>query len=137
MMKAQELAIGLTVMNLALMIVTLADIGPRAAHAASERGTLAPSVEPQEVVPVVRGRAFELLDEHDRVRSRISVEPNGEVVLRLLDKNGTIRVKLGASETGSGLLLLDQATEPGVHITASKMTRLTLRAADRQRVIRP
>ncbi|HUG15916.1 MAG TPA: hypothetical protein VMM78_12975, partial [Thermomicrobiales bacterium] len=70
----------------------------------------------------------------------INVEPNGEVVLRLLDRNGTIRVKLGASETGSGLVLLDEQTEPGVHIRARRAgtTSLTLRGGPGQeRVIRP
>jgi hypothetical protein len=66
--------------------------------------------------------------------------------LRLLDRSGTIRVKLGASESGSGLLLLDGATEPGVQIiakwgdTAAKptTTSLTLRGANGQeRVITP
>jgi len=53
-----------------------------------------------------------------RIRARLNVEDDGEVVLRLLDQRGTIRVKLGASETGSGLLLANDATEPGVHMLA-------------------
>ena len=74
------------------------------------------------------------------------MEPSGETVLRLLDENGTIRVKLGAGENGSGLLLLDEETEPGVHLIARRAgttatpttTSLTLRGADgRQRVIEP
>jgi hypothetical protein len=55
-------------------------------------------------------------------------------------------VKLGASESGSGLLLLDGATEPAVHIIARRggtaaqptTTSLTLRGAHgQQRVIAP
>lgn len=43
------------------------------------------------------------------------------MVLRLLDQKGTIRVKLGAGEDGSGLVLLDEkATEPGVHLIARR-----------------
>jgi hypothetical protein len=38
-----------------------------------------------------------------------NVESSGEVVLRLLDRSGTIRVKLGASESGSGLMLADES----------------------------
>ena len=38
-----------------------------------------------------------------------------------------IRVKLGASEEGSGLLLINHLTEPGVHILADQNgTSLTL-----------
>jgi hypothetical protein len=35
-----------------------------------------------------------------------------------MDEQGTIRVKLGASASGSGLLLLNDATKPGVQILA-------------------
>jgi hypothetical protein len=133
----------LTVVNLVVLVVGLGRIVPSTAQAVGM------SVEPdlpshrQAVVPVLRGRALELLDDHGQVRSRINVEPNGDVVFRLLDKNGTIRVKLGAGERGSGLILLDHATEPGVHIKAGgnaegATTSLTLRGAGGQeRVIKP
>lgn len=53
------------------------------------------------------------------MRSRLNVEENGEVVFRLLDQDGKIRVKLGAWRGGSGLLLNDDVTEPGVHLLAT------------------
>ena len=55
------------------------------------------------------------------------------------DATGTIRVKLGASEDGSGLLLANDLTEPGVHILSkSSGTSLMLQSRDgQQRVIRP
>lgn len=97
--------------------------------------------------PVVQGRQFTFNgDDRGQVRSRLNVEPNGEVVLRLLDKKGTIRVKLGAAEDGSGLVLLDEATEPAIHLIARRTgtparpatTSITLRGtAGQQRVIRP
>jgi hypothetical protein len=40
------------------------------------------------------------------------------VVFRLLDQDGTIPVKLGAGRDGSGLVLNNDATEPGVQILA-------------------
>jgi len=40
------------------------------------------------------------------------------VVLRLFDQEGTIRVKLGGGKDGSGMVLLNEATEPGVHLLA-------------------
>jgi hypothetical protein len=48
-------------------------------------------------------------------------------------------VKLGASEAGSGLVLLDGSTEPGVHILARRSgTSLTLVAkGGARRVIEP
>jgi len=67
---------------------------------------------------VLRGRSLELVDERGQVRARFNVEANGEVVLRPLDQQGTIRVKLGAAKDGSGLLLANDATEPGIHLLA-------------------
>ena len=99
----------------------------------------------QAIEPILRARTLELVDAHGRVRSRLSVESDGEVIFRLFDQSGTIRVKLGASESGSGLLLADETTEPGVHILARraplagrKSTSITLTGAGgRQRVITP
>ena len=112
------------IVNLALLLFTFAQ----------SRLTAAESV-----AHVLRAQALELVDDRGRVRSRLNVEPGGEVVLRLLDENGTIRVKLGADEDGSGLLLANDATEPGVHILANG-AGTTLKLADksgRQTVIAP
>ena len=50
------------------------------------------------------------------------------MIFRLRDENENIRVKLGASEEGSGLLLINNLTEPGVHLVAKQDdTSLTLR----------
>lgn len=67
---------------------------------------------------VVRTQRIELVDERGNQRARLSVEPGGEVVLRLLSASGEIRVKLGASNDGSGLILMNGATEPAVHMIA-------------------
>jgi hypothetical protein len=88
---------------------------------------------------VLRGRALELMDERGKSRASIRVEPGGQVVLRLMDQQGTIRVKLGASEDGSGLLLANDATEPGVHLVANA-DGSSMRVANKdghQRVIVP
>jgi len=137
-MRAHRLAVGLGVINLVLMALLLGRGHPFTAQAARQ--------STQEAAPLLRGRALELVDERGQVRSRLNVEQDGEVVFRLLDRNGTIRVKLGGNEGGSGLVLLDEATEPAVHIIARQAansrrpttTSLSLRGADgKQRVIRP
>ena len=94
-----KLVMALTALNLAMLVFT---------------------ASAQSRAPVVRAGAFELVDERGVVRSRLNVEAGGEVVLRLLDQSGTIRVKLGASETGSGLMLADETAQPGVHMVARK-----------------
>ena len=144
-MKSERLATGLTALNLVVLLFVLG-WGPRYATAVA---ATPPQVRPSpaaEVVPVLRGRALELVDEAGQVRSRINVEQDGEVVLRLIDRKGTIRVKLGAGEGGSGLLLLDEATEPAVQMIARRSgtsnrpttTSITLRGSGGEpRVIKP
>ena len=88
---------------------------------------------------VLRGSALELVDDAGRVRAQIDVEKDGEVVLRLRDVQGAIRVKLGASQAGSGLVLLNQNTEPGVQLLAeaSKSTLSLTEPGGKKRVIEP
>jgi hypothetical protein len=123
-MKIQRIAASFTALNLVILLATFAQarvIGAQSPH------------------PVLRGRVLELVDERGRMRARLNVESGGEVVFRLLDQRGTIRVKLGASEDGSGLVLANDATEPGVHILAKadgSSLRLTNKDG-RERVITP
>jgi hypothetical protein len=55
------------------------------------------------------------------------VEDSGEVVFRLHAQDGSIRVKMGASNDGSGFLLLDANHEPAVQALANIGGTLTLR----------
>jgi hypothetical protein len=129
-MKMQRFALVLLVLNLVFLALLFT----------RERASAA-----QAIAPVLRARTLELVDAQGRVRSRLNVESGGEVVFRLFDQSGTIRVKLGAGEDGSGLVLNDETTEPGVHIIARraplaerKTTGITLTGAGgRQRVITP
>ncbi len=122
-MKTTRLVITITAINLGLLLFVLPHV----------RLTAAPTVP-----SVTRAQAIELVDERGQIRARLNVESNGEVVFRLLDAKGTIRVKLGASEDGSGLLLASEATEPGVHILATRAgTSLTLVRHGQRRVIAP
>jgi hypothetical protein len=130
-MKIQRLTLALLAINLLLLTLSLSAAVSSAAQA---------------INPILRIRGLELVDEHGRVRSRLNVESEGEVVFRLYDQTGTIRAKLGADQSGSGLLLADETTAPGVHIVArragisgrSKTTAITLTGAEgRERVIAP
>ncbi len=123
-MRTQRIATALTIVNLGFFLAALSQA----------RATTA-----QTATPLLRARVLELVDERDAIRARLNVEPNGEVVFRLLDQTGTIRVKLGAGKDGSGLLLANDATEPGVHILA-KAAGTTLKLANkdgRARVLTP
>jgi hypothetical protein len=92
----------------------------------------------QGVQSIVRARAIELVDDKGRIRGSLTVATNGEAVFRLRDADETIRVKLGASKEGSALLLLDDSTNPGLHVLARHGTTMTLINPDgRKRVVEP
>lgn len=102
-MEAQRWLVGLTVLNLGLLILLLLSrIEPVLAMAQTQ---------------VLRGRALEIVDDQGRVRASIKVqpaetfEPTGRkypetVMLRLIDPNGRPEVKIGASVEGGGLSLV-------------------------------
>jgi hypothetical protein len=102
-MHWQRVAVILTLLNFVILAVNLFDM--RAAA--------------QSVPPVLRGRALEIVDDHNRVRAEIRVlpadptikMPDGTVgypetvLLRLLDTKNGPHVKLSALEDGAGLTL--------------------------------
>jgi len=63
---------------------------------------------------------FEMVDSQGIRRASIKIEEGGEIVFRMMDQQGTIRVKMGGDKEGSGLVLMDNETEPAVHILAKK-----------------
>jgi hypothetical protein len=83
---------------------------------------LARTVLAQAETSVLRGRGLELTaDAAGRVRAQFSVEADGEAVFRIRDASGDIRVKLGGGHDGAGLVLLDETTQPAVHIVARRI----------------
>jgi hypothetical protein len=126
-MNAQSVMLAISLVNLTLLGLNL------------QAGRLRRSPD-----PVLRGQALELVDASGQIRSRLNVEKDGQVVFRLLDQRGTIRVKLGAGEDGSGLVLLDERTEPAIHLVARRDslrdragTSMTLRSGERSRTLTP
>jgi hypothetical protein len=91
------------------------------------------------VPAVLRAQMLELVDAEGRVRANLKVEDGGEVVFRLRDAEGTIRVKIGAGKDGSGLVLMDDRTEPAVQLLAKPTgTSMTLSEEGKaKRVITP
>jgi hypothetical protein len=104
MTKLQRLTITLTAFNLLLLMFGLAQLRPASA---------------QGVVPVLRARALEIVDDEGRVRAEIKVlpaqpaakMPDGTtgypeaVQLRLISSQNRPHVKLVTTEDGSGLVL--------------------------------
>jgi hypothetical protein len=94
--------------------------------------------EASAVPQVLRARTIELVDARGVRRASLKVEPQGDVLFRLFDRQGTIRVKLGASETGSGLVLNDESTAPGVHLLATRArTMVAVQRGEQRRELAP
>ena len=116
-MKIQRLLIALTAVNLGLLIFSVAR--PRAAGA-------------QDIAPVLRGRALEIVDNSGRVRASITVlpadptvkMPDGttgypeSVLLRLINSKGRPNVKIAATERGSAQVLGGESDPTYVQILA-------------------
>src|ERR1041384_8313025 len=110
-MKTQRIALVVTAINLMLMVVLLAQFR---------------RVKADDVVPVLRGRALEIVDEQGRIRAQILVhgpetvnnkQYPGAVLFRLADPKAGPVVKLTAAENGAALGLSDDA-DGGVQLYA-------------------
>lgn len=137
-MKTQRLLVALTVLNLALLIFSLAR--PAAAGADG-------------ITPVLRGRALEIVDIRGRVRASINVfpadpsvkMPDGTVgypetvLLRLINSKGGPNVKIAAKEGGAALGLGGESDPTYVQILAEgPNTSLRLINKDgREQLIKP
>jgi hypothetical protein len=128
-MKAQRFAIGLTGLNLFILISTL---------------FRANSAPPPEVAPVLRGHALEIVDDRGRVRAMIKVFPATTeypetVLLRLIDSKGAPNVKIAATDDGSAVSFSGESNPTYVQILArGTNTSIKLLNKDgQQKVIKP
>jgi hypothetical protein len=137
-MKSQLLAIGLTVVNLVILVTVLL------------RGHSAPTPE---AAPVLRGRALEIVDDQQRVRAMIKIfpadptvkMPDGTtgypetVLLRLIDSKGAPNVKIAATEDGSAVSFGGESNPTHVQVLArGKSTSLKLVNQDgHEQLIKP
>jgi hypothetical protein len=103
-------------------------------------------VSAQDVAPVLRGRALEIVDEQGRIRASITRYGGGPtysdiVVFRLHDRQGKPMVKLdtheagpGATMKGSGLGLLGESDDTQAFIgTSAGMSKVDLKNGNGER----
>ena len=137
-MKNQRVAIGLTTLNLVVLMFVL---------------LRANSAQSPEVAAVLRGRALEIVDDHGRVRAMIKVFPDNPtvkmpdgtmgypetVLLRLIDSKGAPNVKIAATEDGSAVSLGGESNPTHVQLLArGTSTSLKLVNKDgREQLIKP
>jgi hypothetical protein len=137
-MKTQRFAIGLTVLNLFVLMSVL---------------FRANSATIPELPPVLRVRGLELVDDQGRVRALLKIfpaDPNVKmpdgttgypetVLLRLINSKGAPNVKISATEDGSGMSLGGDSNPTHMQFLArGTNTSLTLVNQDgRKQVIKP
>lgn len=93
----------------------------------------------EKVPAVLRAQSIELVDKQGQTRAQLFLGEDGSGNLRLRDGSGTVRVKLGATDSGAGLILFDADVEPAIWARADK-SGTTLKLAEKgkeQRVLKP
>jgi hypothetical protein len=103
-MNIQRFLIGITLINLMLLMFLLLQTR---------------RIETRNMGSVLRGSSLEIVDDQNRVRASIKIQPvdpkdktdaarayPDTVILRLVDEEGRPYVKLGGSKEGSGLALI-------------------------------
>jgi hypothetical protein len=136
-MKTERLLLVLTAVNLGLLCYQV--IQPRLAVAATVSSS-----------GVLRGRALEIVDERGRIRASIAILPEDPKVmwkgkpypettlLRLMSPDGRPNVKLGASRSGSALVIGGEADPTYIQVLAEGgESTLRLVNKDGERLIRP
>ena len=136
-MKIQPVLIVLTLVHLALLTFTLTQ--------------LRPAVAAEEVAPVLRGRALQIVDDRGNIRASINVYPastqkNGEnypetVLLRLITERGRPSVKISASEQLAGVALIGPSNTKETYVqlgAKGTVSSLRLKNEDgREQIIAP
>jgi len=136
-MKTPRSLVALTGINIALVFFTIAQ-QLRPAFAQGE-------------VPVLRGRALEIVDAQGRVRASINVLPSSRspnvedqaetVLLRLITERGRPSVKIGSSEPTSGLSFTGPTGTKNTYVilqSKATISSLKLRNEDgREQVVSP
>lgn len=130
-MKLQPILIVLTLINLVILVLTFAQ--------------LKPAVASSDIVPMLRGRGLEIVDESGGVRASIKVYPakDGEketVLLRLITEQGRPCVKISASEPASGLSFTGPTGTKQTYvqlISESKSSFLRLKNEDGKELVLP
>jgi hypothetical protein len=136
-MKNQRALIALTIVNLALLLLTLMQqMRPAFAEGAA---------------PVLRGSGLEIVDGQGRVRASITVLPAGKsqggeaypetVLLRLITERGRPSVKISTSEESSGLTVAGPTNTNDTYVilqSKGAVSSLKLRSEDgREQILKP
>ena len=110
---------------------------------------LQPASAQNEIAPVLRGRALEIVDSQGRPRATIvthgpttvdNVKYPEAVVFRLIAPNGGPYVKMDTSEEGAGLGITDPSEQGGLRLMSKSRTGTFIQVTDRtgaKQIIKP
>jgi hypothetical protein len=139
-MRVERIAVSLTVINLLLLFVLIArQMQPAVAQD--------PKLAAENIAPILRARALEIVDEQHRVRAMIAVMPpsmvDGKaypetVLLRLIDPQSGPLVKITAAVDGSGLMLTDDSDRGVLALARDGSGTVKLQGTEgREKVMKP
>lgn len=89
---------------------------------------------------VVEASGFDLVNDDGIVVAQLYVGEGGTGQIRLRDESGEVRVKMGASSDGAGLILFNAQGEPVPGVAAAtdeQGAKITLVNGDKKKVIKP
>jgi hypothetical protein len=127
-MRSQKVLVGVTVLNVALVVAAWFGLVGVPASGAQTSGA-----------GVLEASGFGLVNDDGTVVGQLYVGDDGSGQIRLRDANGVVRVKLGAGTDGSGLILFQGGEpEPGVQAVVSEDgTKLVLQFSEQKRTLKP
>ena len=134
-MKTQLIAVIVTFVNLVILSIVLTQRNPATAQQ-----------KDQSQSQVLRGRGLEIVDSLGRVRASISIQPavvyNGinyseTVLLRLIESKGKPMVKLGGTEDGGGLTIIDDKDQGLIIHAQQSGSYIKLTNKEKERIIKP
>ncbi|MSO80010.1 MAG: hypothetical protein EXQ79_10480 [Acidimicrobiia bacterium] len=127
-MKSYKVLFGVTIINVGLVAAAwFGIVGAQPSGAQSRDGVLEAS-------------GFDLVNDEGTVVAQLYVGDDGTGQIRLRDASGEVRVKIGASPDGAGLILFNGQGEPvpGVWaVTDEQGAKITLVNGETRKVLKP
>ena len=129
-----KIAIALTLVNAALLVLIIAYLQPAKA-------------QPQQTMaPILRGRGLEIVDSLGKVRASVTVYPStqekgktvaGATVFRLMDSKGKPVVKIVATENGGGSSFSNEADDYIQLISQKDSSFIKIYQQGKEKVVKP
>jgi len=135
-MKMNRIALGLTIVNIILATILLAQLRPARAQQSQQSNNT-----------ILRGRGLEIVDSSGKIRASITLQPPVEmggkkyaqtILFRLIDSKGKPLIKIGAGNDGSSGLMAINGNDEGVVIHVQETgSSIKLNNKGKEKIITP